>query len=353
LRDGLQKRPEFRDVATDTQQGGLQLKVEVDREKAARMNLSTQAINDTLYDSFGQRQISMIFTQLNQYRVVLEVEPQFQLQPESLEKVFIKSVSGQLVPLSAIASTKVVSSPLSIQHQEQFPVVTLSFNLAPGASLGSAIAALDSVKRELQFPESVLISFTGSTAEFQSSLRSAPWLLLAAVVVIYIVLGVLYESYIHPLTILSSLPSAGVGALLALIVTKTELSLIALVGIILLIGIVKKNAIMMIDFALELERVQGLSARESITQACLLRFRPILMTTLAALLGALPMALERGAGSELRNPLGVTIVGGLLVSQVLTLFTTPVIYLYLDRFSQWFGGQKGRLQCVNPVEETA
>ena len=341
LRDQLRARPEFLDVATDQQNGGLQLKIDIDRDKASRLNVLTQTIDDTLYDSFGQRQVSVIFTQLNQYRVILEVDPAFQAQSEALEKVFVKSTSGQLVPLSAFASVRTISVPLSIQHEQQFPSVALSFNLGHGASLGHAVDAIEAAKREIGFPATVATSFTGSAAEFQSSLKTAPYLLLAAVVVIYIVLGVLYESYIHPITILSSLPSAGVGALLALLVMRMDMSLIALIGIILLIGIVKKNAIMMIDFALEVEREQGLSPEESIYQACLLRFRPIMMTTMAALLGALPMALENGTGSELRKPLGVTIVGGLIVSQFLTLYTTPVIYLALDRLSRWVSKRLG------------
>ncbi len=334
----LQKRPEFRDVSTDQSTGGLELNVEVDRAMAAQLNLTTQAINDALYDSFGQRQVSMIFTQLNQYRVILEVEPRFQRQPEALEKVYVKSSSGAMIPLSSVASVRTGTAPLAIHHEAQFPAVTLSFNLSPGVALGSALQVLEATKQDLGFPQAVLCSFSGSTAEFETSRERTPYLLLAAVVVIYIVLGVLYESYVHPLTILSSLPPAGVGALLALLVTGTDLSMVALVGIILLIGIVKKNAIMMIDFALELERERGLSPRESIYEACLLRFRPILMTTFASLFGALPMALERGAGSELRNPLGITIVGGLLVSQLLTLFTTPVIYLSLGKVAAFFRG---------------
>jgi multidrug efflux pump len=311
----------------------LQISVDVDREVASRYNVLTQAIDDTLYDAFGQRQVSIIFTQLNQYRVILEVEPSFQLTPDSLRQIYVKSSTGQMVPLSAFSRLKSVTAPLSILHEGQFPAVTLSFNLKPGKSLGEAITALQQAQKEIGLPETIATSFSGSAAEFRTSLKSEPFLILAAVVVIYIVLGVLYESYIHPITILSSLPSAGVGALLALMICHTEMSLIALVGIILLIGIVKKNAIMMIDFALDAERNEGLPPEESIYQACLLRFRPIMMTTMAALLGALPLALENGTGSELRRPLGISIVGGLLLSQFLTLYTTPVIYLYLDRLA--------------------
>jgi len=331
----LREQPELVDVASDQQEGGLQVDVTVDREKASRLNVLPQAIDDTLYDAFGQRQISTIFTQLNQYRVILEVDPAFRQSPESLEKIYVKSTSGQMVPLQAFSSVKTDTAPLTIAHEGQFPAVTLSFNLASGASLGEAVEAISRSAREIGLPETVATSFSGSAAEFRSSLSSEPFLILAAIIVIYIVLGVLYESYIHPLTILSSLPSAGVGALLAMLLCRTPLSLISLIGIILLIGIVKKNAIMMIDFALEAERVQGLPPEKSIYQACLLRFRPIMMTTMAALLGALPLALENGNGSELRRPLGISIVGGLLLSQFLTLYTTPVIYLYLDRFAKW------------------
>lgn len=335
LQRRMAQSPILSDVASDQQTGGLQLRVHIDRDKASRFNVRAQAVDDTLYDAFGQRQVSAIYTQLNQYRIILEVEPQFRTNPDSLEKVFIKSTTGQLVPLANFATLQTTTAPLAIHHQGQFAAATLSFNLATGASLGDAITEIDRIKAEIGLPASVATNFAGSAAEFRTTLKSAPYLLLAAVAVIYIVLGVLYESYIHPLTILSSLPSAGVGAILALMVTGTDLSLIALIGIILLIGIVKKNAIMMIDFALEAERDLGMEPRESIYQACLLRFRPIMMTTLAALLGALPLALENGTGSELRKPLGITIIGGLLVSQFLTLYTTPVIYLTLDRISRW------------------
>ena len=336
----LQQQPELSDVASDQQSGGMQVSVSVDREKASRLNILPQAIDDTLYDAFGQRQVATIFTQLNQYRVVLEVDPQFQQSPESLDKIYVKSTTGQMIPLTAFASVKIGTAPLSIVHEGQFPAITLSFNLAPGKSLGEAVEAIGRASTEIALPETVATSYSGSAAEFRTSLKSEPFLILAAIIVIYIVLGVLYESYIHPLTILSSLPSAGVGALVAMIVCRDPMSLISLIGIILLIGIVKKNAIMMIDFALEAERVEKLSPEESIYKACLLRFRPIMMTTMAALLGALPLALQHGNGSELRRPLGISIVGGLLLSQFLTLYTTPVIYLYLDRISARFRRRK-------------
>jgi multidrug efflux pump len=344
----LRSLPELADVASDQQTNGLQISVDIDREQAARYNVSPQAVDETLYDAFGQRQISIIFTQLNQYRVILEVEPHFQLTPASLDQIYVKSSTGMMIRLSSFATLKEVTAPLAIAHEGQFPSVTLSFNLHPGSALGHAVDAIQKAQAEIGLPETVQTTFSGSAAEFRSSLKSEPFLILAAIVVIYIVLGVLYESYIHPITILSSLPSAGVGALLALIVCGYDLSLIALIGIILLIGIVKKNAIMMIDFALEAEREQGLAPAESIYQACLLRFRPIMMTTMAALLGALPLALENGTGSELRKPLGVAIVGGLLLSQFLTLYTTPVIYLYLERVAAWARKKRG---VVEPEAE--
>jgi hydrophobe/amphiphile efflux-1 (HAE1) family protein len=335
LLNRLREVGELTDVASDEQPGGLQVHVLVNREKASRLNILPQAIDDTLYDAFGQRQVSTIFTQLSQYRVVLEADPNFQLTPGDLSKIYVKSSTGQTVPLSTFATLQTKTAPLTITHQGQFPAITLSFNLRPGASLGGAVQAIQGAEKEIGLPETVVTSFSGSAAEFRSSLKSEPFLILAAIIVIYIVLGVLYESYIHPITILSSLPSAGVGALMALMLTGNDLSLISLIGIVLLIGIVQKNAIMMIDFALEAEREEGLPPEKSIYQACLLRFRPIMMTTMAALLGALPLALQHGEGSELRRPMGIAIVGGLLLSQFITLYTTPVIYLYMDRFGRW------------------
>ena len=335
LLEKLGTLPQLTDTASDQQSGGLQISIDVDRSQASRLNVLPQAIDDTLYDAFGQRQVSTIFTQLNQYRVILESTPQYQLEPASLDKIYVKSSAGDMVPLSAFAHLKTITAPLAINHEGQFPAVTLSFNLSPASSLGAAVDAITAAQKEIGMPETVTTSFSGTAAEFRSSLKSEPLLIIAAIVVIYIVLGVLYESYIHPITILSSLPSAGVGALLALMICHTELSLVAIIGIILLIGIVQKNAIMMIDFALDAERNEGMAPEKSIYQACLLRFRPIMMTTMAALLGALPLAIQDGTGAELRRPLGIAIVGGLLFSQFLTLYTTPVIYLYLDRLGNW------------------
>ncbi|MGI8744505.1 MAG: multidrug efflux RND transporter permease subunit [Bryobacteraceae bacterium] len=330
----LQTLPQLRDVASDQQTGGLEAQLVIDRDTASRLGITPQMIDDTLYDAFGQRQVSTIFTQLNQYHVVLEVEPKFQGTPDSLKDIYVHSANGTEVPLSTFTHFEQSSVPLTVSHQGQFPVVTLSFNLDRGVSLGEAVQVITQAEREIGFPMSIQASFQGTAQAFQASLANEPLLILAALITVYIVLGVLYESYIHPITILSTLPSAGVGAILALMITGTPLGVISLIGIILLIGIVKKNAIMMIDFALAAERNQGKSPDESIYQACLLRFRPIMMTTMAALLGAVPLAFGSGTGSELRKPLGITIIGGLLVSQVLTLYTTPVIYLFFDRLAQ-------------------
>ncbi len=384
----LQNVPQLRDVASDQQNNGLQANLVIDRDTASRLGILPQAIDDTLYDAFGQRQVSTIFTQLNQYHVVLEVGPQFKLTPDDLKNIYVKSTNGASVtgltatgttagstsgagtsanstsatnaspttvaggtqvPLSAFTHVEMRNAPLAINHQGQFPVVNLSFNLAPGVSLGEATTAIEKAEQEINLPRSIITGFQGTAAAFHNSLSSEPWLILAAIITVYIVLGVLYESYIHPITILSTLPSAGVGAILALLITKNDLGVVALIGIILLIGIVKKNAIMMIDFALEAERVEHKQPEEAIYQACLLRFRPIMMTTMAALLGGLPLALGGGTGSELRHPLGITIVGGLLLSQLLTLYTTPVVYLWFDRLAQRFA----RYKIGNPIEEPA
>ncbi len=350
----LRTLPELRDVTSDLLSSGLQEMLTIDRDTAARLGILPQVIDDTLYDAFGQRQISTIFTQLNQYRVILEVRPQDQQGPTALRNLYLKSQTGDQVPLSAFAHFERGVSPLSLNHQGQFPAATISFNLAPGSALGEAVDAIRAAEAEIGLPPGVRADFAGTAQAFQQSLASEPILILAALITVYIVLGVLYESYIHPVTILSTLPSAGLGALLALIVTRTDFSIIALIGIILLIGIVKKNAIMMIDFALEAERDQGMTPREAIYQACLLRFRPIMMTTMAALLGGFPLALGSGTGSELRRPLGISIVGGLLISQVLTLYTTPVVYLYMGRLGAFLGrGRKARPAEPMPAEAPA
>jgi multidrug efflux pump len=373
----LQTLPQLRDVASDQQNNGMQANLIIDRDTASRLGILPQAIDDTLYDAFGQRQVSTMFTQLNQYHVVLEVDPQFRLTPDALKSIYVKSSSGtssagtttaglsgpntsstsptvatgpsSQVPLSAFTRLETRNAPLAINHLGQFPVVNLSFNLAPGVSLGEATTAISQAEQEINLPRSINTSFQGTAAAFHNSLSTEPWLILAAIITVYIVLGVLYESYIHPITILSTLPSAGVGAILALLITGNDLGVVALIGIILLIGIVKKNAIMMIDFALEAERVEHKPPEEAIYQACLLRFRPIMMTTMAALLAGLPLALGGGTGSELRHPLGITIVGGLLLSQLLTLYTTPVVYLWFDRLAERFA----RYKIGNPMEEPA
>jgi multidrug efflux pump len=332
--------PQLVDVSSDQQDKGLQVSVAIDRKTASRLGITPQMIDDTLYSAFGQRQVSITYTLLNQYHVVMEVEPRFWQRPETLKDIYVQSPAGEQVPLSAFARFERTTTSLAVNHQSQFPAVTVSFNLPSGASLGDAVKAIDEAKRQMGLPASIRGSFQGTAQAFQASLANEPLLILAALVTVYIVLGVLYESYIHPITILSTLPSAGMGAILAMLVFRTDLSIIALIGIILLIGIVKKNGIMMVDFALEAERKEGKSPVDAIYEASLLRFRPIMMTTMAALLGALPLALGRGVGSELRRPLGISIVGGLIISQMLTLYTTPVMYLYLDRFRLWLQGKR-------------
>ncbi len=337
LEQAMRKLRELQDVASDQQVAAPHIAIEIDRDAASRMGISPSLIDQTLYDAFGQRQVATMYTSTSQYKVILEVQPEFQDTPTALSKIFINGPNGAQIPVSAFARFASKVESLSVNHQGQFPAVTLSFNLAPGVSLGQAVDKIQALDAQLRVPGTLDGSFQGTAQAFKASLSSTPLLVAAAILVVYIVLGVLYESYIHPITILSALPSAGVGALLALMLLHYDLSVIAMIGVILLIGIVKKNAIMMIDFALQAERIEGKSPREAIHQACLLRFRPIMMTTFAALFGGLPIALGQGAGSELRRPLGIAIVGGLAVSQWLTLYTTPIIYLYLERFARWIG----------------
>jgi len=352
LQQRLAKIPELRDVNSDQQMHGLESAIVIDRDTAGRLGVAVLDIDNTLSDAFGQRQVSNIYKGINQYHVVMEVAPEFQPGPDALKSVYVPSSSGKLVPLSAFAHYEHSNTALSVNHQGIFPAITLSFNLAPGASLGPAVQHIEQARRELGVPNTVHATFQGTAQAFQDSLSNQPVLIITALAAVYIVLGILYESFIHPITILSTIPSAGIGALLAIQLIKSDLNIIALIGIILLIGIVKKNAILMIDFAVQVEREEGLSPVEAIYKACLLRFRPILMTTMAALLGAMPLALGAGVGSELRRPLGITIVGGLILSQMLTLFTTPVVYIYMDRLQSWIRGVRSHAAAPLPATQT-
>ena len=335
LLKAMRQLPQLADVSTDAQNNGLAANLVIDRATAARLGITAQTIDNILYDAFGEREIATRYTPINQYYVVMEVAPEFWQNPTALSNVYVSSAGGGVVPLSAFTHFQAINAALAVNHSGVFPSATISFNLAPRVALGDAVTAINAAERNLGMPTTITGAFSGTAQAFTASMSNEVLLIVAALAAVYIVLGILYESFIHPITILSTLPSAGVGALLALLVTHTDLSLIALIGIILLIGLVKKNAIMMIDFALQVERRDGVRPREAISRASILRFRPIMMTTMAALLGGLPLALGSGMGAELRRPLGITIVGGLIVSQAMTLFTTPVIYLYMDRLNNW------------------
>ena len=348
LLEQMKKLHGFTEVNTDQQNNGLQASLVYDRATAARLGISPQTIDQTLYQAFGQAQVSTMYSSLNQYHVVMEAAPQYLLGPQGLDGIYLHATnSGAMVPLSAVAHYEPTTAPIAVNHQGQFPSVTLSFNLVPGFALSDAVKAIQQMEQQIKMPETIHGSFAGTLQAFQQSLANEGFLILAALIAVYIVLGMLYESYIHPITIISTLPSAGVGAVLALLIFKTDLSIMAVIGILLLIGIVKKNAIMMVDFALAAEREEGENSRDAIFQACLLRFRPIVMTTMSALFGALPLILSNGTGSELRRPLGITIVGGLIMSQALTLYTTPVVYLYLDRLRLWRVRSRSQHICIS------
>jgi HAE1 family hydrophobic/amphiphilic exporter-1 len=347
----LQALPQLADVASDQQSAGRTLSIEVNRDVASRLGVDPSLVDSILYDAFGQRHVARIYTTLNQYYVILEVDPGYQLGPNALTRIYAKSAGGGMVPLSQFSSVRPSIAPLAINHQGQFPSVTLSFNLAANSTIGDAVEAIRKTAANLHMPSSIATSFQGNAQAFQSSLSSTPILILAALVAVYLILGMLYESTIHPLTIISTLPSAGLGALLTLMLFGMPLDVIGIIGIILLIGIVKKNGIMLVDFALEGQRERGLSSEDAIHEACRLRFRPILMTTLCALLGGVPLMLGTGTGSEIRQPLGYAIVGGLLVSQLLTLFTTPIIYIYMDRISDWLGGSRAPASEISSEPE--
>jgi multidrug efflux pump subunit AcrB len=349
----LNTLPELADVASDQANTGRQLKLQIDRDAASRLGIDPSTVDNTLYDAFGQRHVAQLFTTLNSYYVILEVDPSFQLGPYALNRIYVRSSGGAMVPLGQFASVEYGATALAVNHQNQFPSVTLSFNLAPSVAVGTAVAAVQSAAAALRMPATVATNFQGNAQAFQSSLSSMPVLIFAALVAVYLILGMLYESFIHPITILSTLPSAGIGALLTLLVFGFGLDVIGLIGIVLLIGIVQKNGIMLVDFALEAERHHGLTAEQSILEACKTRFRPILMTTMCAVLGGVPLMIGAGTGAELRQPLGYAMVGGLLLSQLLTLFTTPVVYIYLNRLGNWLASRRAKQLSIQPAKARA